>query len=193
MKRVGDILGFTTLAVSTITALFVLIQTPAKPLTHSIKPATVAAASQHQFTETTGLPSPNVVLALVNNERRQRGLAPLQPNIELEQIAQARASDMSKNVYYAHKNSTGGFYDDMMRSKGIITDYSCENLDMSFSEQPTTYVQEWLASNKGHKECMLSPRVTSAGYAIAVLDLPNGQNTKSIVVVAIHSSDIKSN
>jgi uncharacterized protein YkwD len=157
---------------------------------HQSSPSTKVSA-QSTVRETAGLPSPNTILELVNAERTARGLGPLQANSELEEVAQQRANDMSVNVYYAHQNSTGGFYDDIMRARGMKTDYSCENLELSFDSRPEIYINDWLASNRGHRLCLLNQRATQAGYAVAVVDLPNGEAKQSIVVVAIHSTDVE--
>lgn len=129
------------------------------------------------------------ILELVNETRESHGLNPLNEDTRLTQIAYARAEDMSKNDYYAHRSpTTGKYYYDLFPSWNIKADYSCENLDVEFTVDESQYVKDWYQSTKGHKECMLNKNVTSAGYAA----IPFGdQRTSTIyIVVAIHTTSL---
>lgn len=154
-----------------------------------IKPAiTVPDPTQTVTPYDTKLEAPRI-LELVNETREAHGLRPLKEDTRLTQIAYARAEDMSKNDYYAHKNpATGKYYYDLFPSWKIKADYSCENLDVEFTVDESQYVKDWYQSTKGHKECMLNKNVTSAGYAA----IPFGdQRTSTIyIVVAIHTTSL---
>ncbi len=141
-----------------------------------------------------GLPDTNDILKLVNQARSNKGLEPLKANEKLAAVAQARARDMAINNYYAHKSLTGKFYYDIFDKLGFETDYSCENLDLAFTIESSQYINDWLNSSKGHRECLLNANVTDAGYAaIRHNDVPyNGRTAPSYIVVALHAMPLDS-
>lgn len=138
-------------------------------------------------------PDPNQIFALVNAERKQKGSPPLTPNAVLTQVAQKRAADMAANKYYGHKNASGKIFEDFIEQSAMRIDYGCENLDMQSTLYADTYVNDWLQSNKGHRECLLNPNVTQAGYAVTAIELnqPGGATFSTYVVVAIHTGELK--
>ena len=129
----------------------------------------------------------NRIFQLVNEQRVQQGLTPLIENPRLTAIAQARVDDMATNQYYAHKDPEGRYYYDLLTSKGFNADYSCENLNVEFTTDEWAYVNDWLQSTKGHKECMLDKRITQAGYAVALF----GGSDDIYVVAGIHATELK--
>ncbi len=141
------------------------------------------------FTVQPGLPNVNDIFNDVNNHRFERGLPPLQKDVDLTQIAIGRAEDMAKRTYYAHKDPEGLFYYDILRQQGIETGYSCENLGLRFGTATPPYINDWLNSTKGHRECLLDPTVNRAGYAVSVLDTSahSGNDIPAYIVVAIHA------
>lgn len=155
-----------------------------------VKGATTTAFA---FPQDSNLPNPNEILSLVNQARANEGLARLHANESLTEIATGRARDMAANHYYAHLDKSGKYYYDLLRQKKIATDYSCENLDMEFSRLPLPYVTDWLASSAGHRECLLNPQVTEAGYAVTTFDRVNYEGTPetAYIVVAIHATTPK--
>ncbi len=158
----------------------------------SAPPQAVKSASTFRFASSADAPDPNQVLDLINKERLTQGQAGLVANEKLGSVASARATDMAKRQYYAHKAPDGKYYYDYMAASNINVDYSCENLDMIFVPDTTIIINDWLASNKGHSECMLSNQVTQAGYAvIKTVDVDfNGKQSPAYIVVAIHTTDI---
>ncbi len=150
------------------------------------------ATQEVHFSKLTNAVDPNQVFGLVNKERAARGIAPLVANEKLGAVAASRATDMAKRQYYAHKNPDGKYFYDLLPDYGVSADYSCENLDLVFVPNSQTFVDEWLASTKGHKECMLSSNVKAAGYAavkMTYLDY-RGHATPAYLVVAIHSTQL---
>lgn len=122
----------------------------------------------------------------INQVRAEKGLQPLKQSSALDSVADARAEDMAKNAYYAHRSPSGQFFDDVMKSQGIkVGTYACENLNMAEAADAENFVQTWLAS-KPHKDCLLDRRITSAGYAIAKIHVSNGVPINQYVVVAIY-------
>jgi uncharacterized protein YkwD len=142
-----------------------------------------------------GLPDPNAVYDQVNAVRVQHGLQPLARSDTLATIAGKRAADMSAFDYYAHRSPSGLYFYDMFGENHYLAGFACENLDLEFSKLTDQYVNDWLASTKGHKECMLSPKVTEAGYATAEIKTSTATNpdVPSYLVVAIYAEAPASN
>lgn len=136
-----------------------------------------------------GLPDPNAVFSKVNILRKASGLTPLSRDDRLTQLAEERALDMTQNKYYAHKGPDGQFFDAKFRQSGYDFDYACENLDLEFTTTPDTFVQSWLTSKAGHRECLLNNRVTSAGYAVALINPGAGEDFPCYIIVAVHSTE----
>lgn len=130
------------------------------------------------------------VLYLVNQERARQGLEKLVSDPRLVAVAEARAKDMVDEQYYAHINSEGKYFHDLYPAFGFKSEYSCENLDTEFTTDESKYVNDWLVSTKGHKECMLNRKTTAAGYAAVLFG--ETSNGKIYLVVGIHSTPLKS-
>lgn len=128
------------------------------------------------------------LLDLVNKERKARNLKELNEDTRLSAIAQQRLEDMIQNQYYSHMSPSGSYFYDLFPSQLIKADYSCENLDVQFTVDEGKYVNDWLHSSKGHKECMLNSDATSAGYAVGLFN--QDKNSRIYLVVGIHSSSI---
>ncbi len=159
-----------------------------------VKASSVLSKSNVKFVHEPGLPDLSAVLSSVNAVRSERGLPPLVADESLTMIAKARANDMREHRYYAHKSPQNTYYFDLMKAAGFSSDYNCENLDLAFSVDPEVYVGDWFKSRAGHKECLLDPRVSLAGYATVTLDIATDQNGSpmpSYVVVAIHSTELE--
>lgn len=138
-------------------------------------------------------PDPNQILELVNKERVFEGSPAMNANATLGKIAAERAADMAKRQYYAHRNPEGKIFSDYFAENGIKTDYSCENLDAVFVPDINTFIHEWMASTKGHHECMMNPNFKDAGYAATKMTLVDyqGKPTPMYLVVAIHTTELK--
>ena len=132
-------------------------------------------------------PAKDQLLALINEERRQQGLPALEHNSELEQVANIRANDMVQRNYYAHQDPSGYLYHDYFRSDTFRGAYSCENLDLAFTALPQQYIADWLSSGKGHRQCMLSDKITDVGFAVAKSHA-NQPGHDIYIVVAIHAA-----
>jgi uncharacterized protein YkwD len=120
----------------------------------------------------------------INSERTKHGLTALLADESLTTVAKQRANSMHAGKYYAHQDPiTGDFYYDLLGRQGVRYGYSCENLDLSTSVNPSSYVADWLSSNKGHKDCMLNKSVSKIGLAIMHTQTFGEQQ---YIVVAIH-------
>lgn len=161
-------------------------------------PPTTKAEDQHttvvksaiHFEATQGTPDPNRILELVNIYRVQNGLGSLQADAVLSAEADSRAKDMAMRKYYSHLNPDGLNFFQIMEAKGIEPDYACENLALEPSIEETDYIEKWKSSTSGHRECMLNPRVTRAGYSVVQLYSPeDGADARYYVVVTIHGTE----
>jgi uncharacterized protein YkwD len=135
------------------------------------------------------LPDINKIFDLINTERAQRGLRPVERSSELTRVANKRAADMATKHYYAHKNPEGQYFYDLFKQNDVSTAYACENLDLEFVTTASLYVNDWLTSTHGHRECMLNHDVTEAGFAVTPFTTtdPSQSDTKMYIVVTIYS------
>lgn len=95
---------------------------------------------------------------------------------------------MQKNSYYDHADPEGKYFYDLMQDSGYKVEYGCENLDLQFTRSSKVYVNDWMQSKKGHRECLLNPRVEEAGYAVVRIKPMGGEDVPTYIVVAIHST-----
>lgn len=124
------------------------------------------------------------ILIAINKARRVHNLPELHANSALTTVANARAQDMQRNKYYAHLSPVSNqMYYDSLEQQGMRAGYSCENLDLSLSTNPDSYVRDWLDSNKGHKDCLLHESISQIGLAVTTVNL---DGTNKQLVVAIH-------
>ncbi|MDO8265968.1 MAG: CAP domain-containing protein [Candidatus Saccharibacteria bacterium] len=148
----------------------------------------VLASFDNSESIASGLPSADTVFDLVNAQRVANNLDPLIKNPTLSKLANDRANDMVARNYYAHKNPDGYMFFDLLEQQNYQTGFACENLDLSFINDPNQYVTDWKNSSHGHKECMLDSRLTDAGYAIVAFDPSDSvDGIQEYIVVAIHA------
>lgn len=141
------------------------------------------------FEQPIGAPDINAIYEEVNAQRAAKGLHPLERNQDLARVAQERAVDMQTKRYYAHQSPTGDYFYNLLDPVAYNGVYACENLDLQATLDTQTYINDWLQSKKGHRECMLNEAVLQAGYAVAVITLPKVKtNATMYVVVAIHAA-----
>lgn len=126
------------------------------------------------------------VFRLVNAERSIRNLPELSVDPVLQAVAKQRAEDMSTNVYFGHKSPKGLHFDDLIAAHGFSAGYACENLALEFSKNEAIYVDLWLLSKTGHRQCMLNKDVRRAGYAVASLN--DLQGFEAYIVVGVHAA-----
>lgn len=167
----------------------VVIQESVEPARVSIEPSQeVLAESTHQFSPTsTDVPDPNELLKQVNILRKEASLPPLRADAQLEAIARSRAKDMQSADYYAHESPVDGrVFSDLLRQNSIVYSSACENLNLAFSRQSEALIDDWVKSKSGHKECLLDPYSSQAGYAVVAYQL---DTKKAYLIVAIHLSE----
>lgn len=133
-------------AVLSLGLIITLIHDPKSEATPQVR---AAFSAQSTFANIEDAPDPNEIFRLVNEARKAEGLKPLVPNSKLTEVAEARAYDMAKNKYYGQKDKDGNFFDALFASRGFSTDYSCENLDLEFTTEAQSYVEDWLTAPSG--------------------------------------------
>lgn len=138
------------------------------------------------------LPQPvstgNVLVDEINKIRFANSLPSVTLDQSLSNIASDRTEDMTKNNYYAHKGSDGAYFNDLMNKAGIKYDFACENLDLSFSgDNASQYIEDWMNSTKGHRECLLNDKVKKVGVSVA--NMPVNGAADASIAAAIFSTN----
>ncbi|MDP5275962.1 CAP domain-containing protein [Chengkuizengella axinellae] len=101
------------------------------------------------------------VVDLTNAERAKYGLAPLEVDLELSEVAEAKSADMQSRGYFDHNSPTYGSPFDMMTSFGISYTSAAENI--AYGQQtPEEVVNAWMNS-EGHRKNILSSSYTHIG------------------------------
>ncbi|MCM3702513.1 CAP domain-containing protein [Paenibacillus macerans] len=101
------------------------------------------------------------VIKLVNQERAKQGLKPLTGDSALNNMALAKAKDMSQNNYFSHTSPTYGSPFDMMTKFGIKYSYAGENIAMG-QKTPQEVVNAWMNS-EGHRANILNANYNLIG------------------------------
>lgn len=99
----------------------------------------------------------------INQERAAAGLAPLQVNLSLVEVAQLKANDMKTNGYFSHNSPTYGSPFDMMRSAGISFRGAAENIAINSSVDGAMAA---FMSSDGHRRNILNPAFTHVGIGV---------------------------
>ena len=121
-------------------------------------PLSVAAA-----TPATAAPTPSVkgMVAMVNAERRARGLKPLRSDQRLAAAARRHATDMGTRGFFDHHGSDGGNHGDRIEAQGYRACLSAENI--AWGQRSASEVfQGWMGS-PGHRRNILHPRAAEFG------------------------------
>ena len=103
----------------------------------------------------------NEVLNLVNQQRQNSGLKPLQMDWELQRTARVKACDMAQKGYFSHTSPTYGSPFDMMKQFGISYRTAGENIAQG-QRSPEEVMQSWMNS-QGHRENILKSDFTHLG------------------------------
>lgn len=103
------------------------------------------------------------MLELVNRERRQAGLRPLEIHEELTKLARIKARDMIENNYFSHYSPIHGSPFQMMAKAGIRYRYAGENLAGASTVERA---HSSLMNSPGHRANILNPNFTHIGIGI---------------------------
>ena len=102
------------------------------------------------------------VIQLINQERRQAGLEPLQFEPLLAQAAETHSTNMALQDFYDHTGADGSDFTDRIEATGFsITGMSAENIHAYYND-PEAVVQGWMES-PGHRDNILNPEFTEIG------------------------------
>ncbi len=116
------------------------------------------------------------MFALVNTERRKRGIAELTWAPEIVPVSRAHAKDMWERKYFSHYSPEGKDVGDRLNEAGIDYSLAGENLALA----PTTSTaHNGLMNSEGHRANILEPQFKKVG--IGVID--NGIYGKMFVQV----------
>lgn len=115
-----------------------------------------------------GPPDATEILELVNQERVQRGIAPMTMDVRLVKSAQTKADDMAKNNYFSHVDSTGkhGYSYIPENAPGLCYSDS-ENIGYggnTITSRSTYY--GWVGS-KPHHDALINSTYSLTGIAVA--------------------------
>lgn len=105
------------------------------------------------------------LIALVNRDRRRRGLAPLAIDEGVVAVARAHSQEMLDAGYVAHRSPTTGSAYDRIRAAGIRSAVVLENITLHDS---VAAAHRALMDSPGHRANILSPRVTRVGVGVVL-------------------------
>lgn len=100
---------------------------------------------------------------LINAQRTAAGLQALQIDLEVQNVARAKAKDMVDNNYFSHTSPNYGSPFDMLKSYGIKYKAAGENIAGNSSNQGA--VNAWMNS-EGHKTNILSNNYNYTGLGV---------------------------
>lgn len=118
------------------------------------------------FTYNKSVPRPDLeakMLELVNSERTQRGLKPLQADPELTTVAREQSRDMFARGYFAHVNPEGKDPFDRMKAAHVEFRSAGENLALA---QTMEIAHRNLMNSPGHRANILQPAFGRIGIGI---------------------------
>jgi len=121
------------------------------------------AQSENEGTTSALTEDEKEVFALINEQRKANGLAELQIDDELQNVARLKAQDMVDNDYFAHQSPTYGSPFDMMKNNQIVYKTAGENIAGNSDNKKA--VEAWLNS-ESHKDNILNNSYNYTGVAV---------------------------
>ncbi|MEK7497082.1 MAG: CAP domain-containing protein [Patescibacteria group bacterium] len=109
--------------------------------------------------------TPDNVLALTNQARKNLGLGELKMNSKLNVAAEAKANDMAKASYFAHTSPNGKTPWDFILNAQYFYEYAGENLAVHFT-QSEGLQDAWMASPT-HRANITMPEYSEIGVGVA--------------------------
>ncbi len=113
----------------------------------------------------------DLAFLLLNADRSQHNLEPLQRDARLDAIAREHSADMRDNHFFSHRSPTTGMHDDRLRAAGYKAVASAENLAHNAS---MFEAEQGLMHSLGHRRNILDSRVTRVGMGVAGEDGEDG-------------------
>ncbi len=105
------------------------------------------------------------VAALINTERANQGLPPLEIDVRLVEAARLHSEDMATNDFFSHTGSDGSSAGERITRAGYIWTTYAENIAAGY-QTASAAVQAWMQS-PGHRANILSPSVDHIGVGYA--------------------------
>lgn len=105
------------------------------------------------------------VLELVNVQREENGLEPLQWDDKLANAAQAHCEDMIERNFFDHNNPDGESSYDRIKAQGVPYFMTAENIAAG-QQTPESVMDSWMNS-EGHRANILNPELTHIGIGVA--------------------------
>lgn len=103
------------------------------------------------------------MLELINRERQNVALKPLQMDLTLVRLARMKSQDILDKNYFAHTSPTYGSPFKMMKDAGVTYKIAGENLSKA-KDMPTSHVR--LMASEAHRANILNPGFTHVGIGI---------------------------
>jgi uncharacterized protein YkwD len=122
----------------------------------------------------------------INLDRSRNGLATLQYDERLADIARAHAFDMKTHLFFAHESPNTGSLEDRLDRAGYLAREARENLAAAPSVQTA---QDNLLESPGHRVNLLAPHVTHVGVGI-VQGGPEG-DPRNLTITQVFASPVR--
>lgn len=103
------------------------------------------------------------LLVLINADRKRAGLAPLERDARLADVARAYSSEMQRTNVVAHVSPISGAAVDRVRAAGIKTGLVLENIARAYS---VGEIHRGLMDSPGHRGNILSAQATHLGIGV---------------------------
>jgi uncharacterized protein YkwD len=104
------------------------------------------------------------VLALINQERAQKGCGPLTMNAQLSRAAARHAEAMGRKDFFSHTGANGSTLRSRTRAAGYKGRSLAENIAAGYAS-PAQTVEKWMAS-PGHRANILTCKYTETGIGL---------------------------
>jgi uncharacterized protein YkwD len=101
------------------------------------------------------------VIALTNQERTSRGIAPLVVHMTLVSVGQSHSQNMAINDFFSHTNPQGQAPGDRMTAAGYPWTAAAENIAAGYTS-PASVMAGWMGSS-GHRANILNPNLEEIG------------------------------
>jgi uncharacterized protein YkwD len=111
------------------------------------------------------------VLEVINHDRSEHGLAPLQIDSTLNLAALAKAQDMINKNYFAHTSPEGTTPWHWFKTMGYNYAYAGENLAQGYSQ--VAELESSLMASPTHRANILSPFYSQVGLAVVEVGRSN--------------------
>ncbi len=101
--------------------------------------------------------------ALIDEERKARGLKPFKRDRALAKIALHHSEDMDRHAFVAHTSKTSGNAADRVARAGLKATLVLENIGRGYS---ASEIHEGLMASPGHRANLLHPTATHIGLGV---------------------------